>query len=103
MLTTWESWLFSLAETYIESKVSPEYKTESTRYEPAEILQILGTDNELWFTAFILGLYNISARTRALVDSLCTRIQEPPIRKQRRPGKKRKVSNVLGEKGSLQR
>jgi hypothetical protein len=105
MLGTWEQWLLDLAETDIERNETSSSGASSSRIPTGELLEKLGTDSEQWFTTFVLGLYSISGRVRALVDSLCARISDapPPPRTPAGKRRRRKGADVLSERGSLQR
>lgn len=102
MIHNWEEWLMNLADHDVESTAQSSSGLQFPQDQHYEaVINRIGMEPDKWLLYLLLGLMQISPRQKAIVEQLCRQI---PENKKRKPGAtKKKVKNVLNEKGSLQR
>lgn len=90
LLKFWEGWLWDIAGPKI---AVPQTST-------AALASQLGMDGETWFLRIVLGLSLLSPRIAATLEAIASGAPSPPPQS---PSPTRRIEDVLGEPGSLQR
>ncbi|MGC9526774.1 MAG: hypothetical protein ACP5D7_14675 [Limnospira sp.] len=90
LLRFWEGWLWDIAGPKIALPQTP----------TAALASQLGMDGEAWFLRIVLGLSLLSPRIAATLQAIAS--GAPPAPSQS-PSPTRRIQDVLGEPGSLQR